>query len=80
MGDTPHMYLWMMGVLPEHQGKGVGSHLMRYAFKDAKIGGRTCYVETFKERNLAFYQKNGFEFVSQEALPNGPPFWTLRKK
>lgn len=80
MGNISYMYLWMTGVLPKHQGKGVGSQLMRYAFQDAGISGRTCYVETFKERNVAFYQKHGFKFISQKVLPNGPSFWTLNKK
>ena len=35
MGNTPHTYLWMMGVLPEHQDKGIGSQLMHYAFQEA---------------------------------------------
>lgn len=81
MGDTGYMYLWMIGVLPEHQGKGVGTNLMSYAFQNANTSGtREYFVETLKERNLAFYQKHGFKLISKEILPDGPPFWTLDKK
>ncbi len=50
-----------VGTLPEFQGKGYATHLMRYVLSEAKsLGGRYCFLES-SDSGLGVYQKLGFE-------------------
>lgn len=60
----PHWYLWALGVDPDCQGQGVGSRLLQPVLAQADREGVPCYLETQTERNVAFYQKRGFQVVS----------------
>lgn len=79
MGDLPHWYLGIMVVHPSFQGKGVGSRLLQPILQRASDEGLACYLITFTEQAVCFYQKNGFEIVrNQKIAPNAPPFWALK--
>lgn len=50
-----------VGTLPECQGKGYGSALMRYVLSEAKkLGARYCFLES-SDSGLGVYEKLGFE-------------------
>ena len=50
-----------VGTLPELQGKGYATHLMRYVLSEAKkLGARHCFLES-SDSGLGVYQKLGFE-------------------
>lgn len=50
-----------VGTLPEFQGKGYATHLMRYVLSEAKkLGARHCFLES-SDSGLGVYQKFGFE-------------------
>lgn len=50
-----------VGTLPEFQGKGYATHLMRYVlFEAKKLGARHCFLES-SDSGLGVYQKLGFE-------------------
>jgi len=50
-----------VGTLPELQGKGYASALMRYVLSEAKkLGARHCFLES-SDSGLGVYQKLGFE-------------------
>ena len=73
-----HWYLATLGVDPPHQGKGYGSRLLEAVLPRTDEGGRPTYLETDKERNLAFYARH--RFVETDKLlpaPDGPPTWTM---
>lgn len=53
-----YIHLWLMGVLPEMQGKGIGSQLISESMQEFKDD--FVFVETTTPENLEFYQKNGF--------------------
>lgn len=53
-----YIHLWLMGVLPELQGKGIGSKLLNESLK--LFQDDFIIVETTTPENLKFYQKNGF--------------------
>ena len=54
---------------------------MQPVLREADVGGLSCYLETAKERNLAFYRKHGFEVVKEQTLgTDGPIFWTMLRE
>jgi GNAT superfamily N-acetyltransferase len=72
-----HLYLAVLGVDPARQGEGIGSQLIQPGL-DLCDGERLpAYLETGKERNLAFYGRHGFAVVDRLELPKGPPVWFL---
>ena len=74
----PHWYLATLGTAVEHQGKGVGSALMRPVLEHCDAEGIPCYLESSKERNVPFYRRHGFEVVEEVPLPDdGPALWTM---
>jgi ribosomal protein S18 acetylase RimI-like enzyme len=78
--DT-YWYLWVLGVDPAHQGRGIGGRLMRPVLERADASGTVCYLETEAERNLVFYQRHGFRVVDQATVTRlGVRTWALRRE
>jgi GNAT superfamily N-acetyltransferase len=73
-------YLWILGVDPPFQGRGRGAATIGIGLRRVDAAGRPAYLETYRERNLAFYGRHGFEVVSEEHPPVGPGFWALRRE
>lgn len=74
----PHWYLWALGVEPASQGQGIGSRLIQPVLARADDTGLPCYLETETERNVAFYQKRGFEVAVEGAVADaGLTLWTM---
>lgn len=65
----PHWYLWGLGVDPPCQGQGLGSQLLQPILARADADHCPCYLETMNERNLPFYQKRGFQVMSEGHAP-----------
>ena len=76
----PGWYLFILGVEPRVQRRGLGGALMRPILDRADTEQLVCYLETENERNVAFYLKQGFDLiVSEEAGTSGVRFWTFRR-
>jgi GNAT superfamily N-acetyltransferase len=75
----PHWYLAILGVEPGEQGRGLGGALLRGVLERADRDGVPAYLETDKERNLAYYSR--FRFTLRDTLhpdgPDAPPEWTM---
>jgi ribosomal protein S18 acetylase RimI-like enzyme len=75
----PHWHLRLLAVEPEHQGNGRGATLMRHGIERASATGQAVVLETFSERALRFYLRNGFEILVDDVEPTtGLRFWALR--
>lgn len=75
---APHYYLEIIGVEPEHQGKGIGSQLMASVLSRADQEGAPAYLENSKERNLPLYERHGFRVTKELHLPKGgPTVWLM---
>jgi len=74
-------YLFLLGVEPSSQRRGLGGALMRPGLERADAEQVACYLETENERNVAFYLKQGFEMIvnGEEAGASGVRFWTFRR-
>ena len=68
-----HWYLFVLGVEPSSQGRGIGGALMKPVLARADADGIPCYLETQYGRNSSFYGKYGFEVVEEGVVPNGGP-------
>jgi ribosomal protein S18 acetylase RimI-like enzyme len=72
----PHYYLPFVGVQPDWQARGIGSALLRPVLERCDRDGVPAYLEASSERNLALYERHGFEVVETLPLPGGgPPVW-----
>lgn len=76
--QTPHWHLGPVGIVPELQGKGIGSQLMRdfCAFVDSER--MAAWLETDKEINVTFYRRHGFEVVAEDTV-NGVANWFMER-
>lgn len=78
--SEPHWYLMALGVDPSRQRFGIGGALLRPILDRADRSGVACYLETFAERNLAFYARHGFRVCAEDAVPGGPRFWGMIRR
>jgi ribosomal protein S18 acetylase RimI-like enzyme len=74
---VPHLYLAVLGVDPGRQGEGIGSALIRPGLELCDREGLGAYLETGKERNVAFYGRHGFRVTEELQMPKGPPVWLM---
>lgn len=75
--DGRHLYLAVLGVDTPLQGTGIGSALLGPGLQRCDEEGLPAYLETAKERNVAFYERHGFVVRDHFTLPKGPPVWTM---
>ncbi len=59
-----HWHLGPIGVLPTHQGTGIGSILMDRFCKEVDACMAKAYLETDLNINIRFYEKFGFKIIS----------------
>lgn len=76
----PHWYLWVLGVAPEHQGRGVGGQLLQPILAQADRDRLPCYLETESERNVAFYRQHGFKVIPADTPPQGVRLWLMARQ
>lgn len=67
---TSFFHLWFIGVLPEHQGKGIGSDLIKIVLNKANESGLPIYLETSVLRNLKWYENYGFGIYNEIEFPD----------
>jgi ribosomal protein S18 acetylase RimI-like enzyme len=63
-----HWHLGPIGVLPSHRGLGIGSKLMEHFCKEVDACSAKAYLETDLDENVRFYQKFGFELISESKI------------
>lgn len=74
----PHYYLFLIGVVPQAQGKGVGSALISPVLRRCDEQNLPAYLENSKPENLAFYQGHGFQVIDRIHFARGaPPVWLM---
>lgn len=75
--EAPHWHLPFLGVSPEHQGHGLGAALMHPMLARCDREGVGAYLESSKERNVAFYGRHGFRVTQEMRFPRGPKLWLM---
>lgn len=64
------LHLVYLGVLPDYQGKGIGSSLLNPVLQDAKNEGLPVLLETSKQVNVSIYEKKGFKLFHKYKVPD----------
>ena len=75
--QIPHSHVGPFGVLPEYQGKGVGSMLMEDYF--SRLDGVPSYLETFTSVNASFYVKRGYRLICKNSVLGMTGYWLQRE-
>jgi ribosomal protein S18 acetylase RimI-like enzyme len=76
----PHLYLSLIGVDPEHQGRRYGIALLEhlYAMTTVRTDLIGIYLETATERNVAYYEHAGYQVLG-EMRPLGVRMWRMMR-
>lgn len=74
----PHHYLALLAVVPERQGEGLGTALLRDRLTHLDAVGEPAYLEAGDEHSRRLYLREGF-VPHQEpyTLPGGPSMYPL---
>jgi ribosomal protein S18 acetylase RimI-like enzyme len=76
-----HWYLFGLGVDPSRQGQGIGRVLMEPVLEQADQESLVCYLDTNNERNIPFYEKNGFTLANHgQGQHTFPHTWTMLRE
>jgi len=73
----PHCYFRDVGVLPEMQGRGIGSALMGPTLERCDREGLPAYLEATSERSAALYARLGFRPTGELRVAGSPPLWPM---
>jgi predicted N-acetyltransferase YhbS len=63
-----HWHLGPVGVLPSHQGKGIGTNLLSRFCQEVDACLSPAYLETDTDKNERFYKRFGFEVVKETEI------------
>ena len=78
--SEPHHYLNLLGVIPDHQGAGIGSALLRSVLDAADRRGEPAYLEASSPRNRALFERHGFAVVDELRTGDCAPLWAMWRK
>jgi len=73
----PHFRLDFFGVDPDRQGTGVGTLLMAHGHAIADRQGLVCYLETFTQSNVRYYERRGYAVTGTYPVGDGVPVYTM---
>jgi ribosomal protein S18 acetylase RimI-like enzyme len=63
-----HWHLGPVGVLPSHQGEGIGTKLLSRFCQEVDACLSPAYLETDTDKNVRFYERFGFEIVKETEI------------
>jgi ribosomal protein S18 acetylase RimI-like enzyme len=73
----PHWYLPLIGVDPQHQGKGIGSALLRHTLERCDRSGLPAYLESSSPANLPLYERHGFRVIGEIQAGQSPVIYPM---
>ena len=75
----PHYYVRDIGVVPDAQGNGLGSALLRPTLERCDREGLPAYLEASSERSAALYERLGFKHTGELRVAGGPLLRLMRR-
>jgi ribosomal protein S18 acetylase RimI-like enzyme len=76
--SAAHWHVGPVGVLRSHQGKGIGTALLRAFAARMDQERSTAYLETDREANVPFYERAGFAVVGRKDVLEVPCWFMSR--
>lgn len=76
----PHWYLPLIGIDPQHQGKGLGGALLDHALALSDRDGVPAYLESSNPRNIGLYERHGFERLGRIQNGSSPTLVPMLRK
>ena len=77
----PFIYLQVIGVAPQFQGRGLGGRLLRALIEKSEQAGLPIYLETETGSNVRMYEHLGFTVVKNIMLPIiSLPMWEMLRE
>jgi ribosomal protein S18 acetylase RimI-like enzyme len=73
----PHYYVRDVGVLPNMQGRGLGSALMGPTLERCDRERLPAYLEASSEQSAALYERLGFRHTRELRVWGSPPLWLM---
>ena len=73
----PHFRLDFFGVDPERQGSGIGSALIEHGHRIADDLGLPCYLETFTQANVGYYERRGYAVIGEYPVGDAVPVYAM---
>jgi GNAT superfamily N-acetyltransferase len=77
LAPVPHYYLFVLGVDPGEQGRGIGSQLLEPVLARCDAEQKLGYLETARAENLPFYARHGFHVVHVFDEVGFPKLWLM---
>jgi GNAT superfamily N-acetyltransferase len=76
--EEPHWYLQGLGTDPPRQGEGLASAALEPVLARCDADGVPAYLESTRERNVAFYERHGWTVTGTIDVPEGGPrLWAM---
>lgn len=81
MQNRDYLYLMILGVAPEFQGRGYGGRLLGGVIQESEERQLPIYLETSTESNIRMYEKFGFKVLGRVDHPiiNVPQWEMIRE-
>jgi len=81
MKNKSFVYLQIIGVASENQGKGHGGNLLKELIAMTNEAKLPIYLETETESNVRLYERFGFDILEKMSLPViNQPMWTMLRE
>jgi GNAT superfamily N-acetyltransferase len=78
--SLPCWYLAVLGVDPVHQGKGIGSALVRAFLARADTDGIPSCLWTTTQANVGFYESFGYKVAAEDVVPDSElRYWIFER-
>lgn len=74
---APCAHLQFVGVVPDRQGRGVGSRLLVDLAACWDERGDAAYLEATSPDNRRLYERHGFQVTDEIVVPDGPTLWAM---
>ena len=75
-----YWHLPLIGVDPAHQGKGIGSALLRHVLRACDSHKILTYLEATSSQNIPLYERHGFEALGSIQVADSPPVVPMLRK
>jgi GNAT superfamily N-acetyltransferase len=70
-------FLQFVGVDSAHQGRGIGTALLRPILERCDREGARAYLDATSPDNKRLYERHGFRATEEYAPEGGPPLWSM---